>query len=33
MLWSGSGTYLVCDPARLAFFESEDVGGHYLLSR
>ena len=29
----GFGTYLVCDPSHLAYFESEDVGGHYLLSR
>jgi hypothetical protein len=33
VLWRGFGTYLICDPERLAYFESEDVGGHYLLER
>lgn len=27
------GTYLICDPERLAFFESEDKGQRYLLRR
>ncbi len=29
----GFGTYLVFDPSRLAYFESEDIGGHYILAR
>jgi hypothetical protein len=33
VLHAGFGTYLICDPGRLAYFESEDVGGNYLLER
>jgi hypothetical protein len=33
MYASGSGTYLVFDPERLAYFESEDEGQRFLLKR
>ena len=33
VLRAGFGTYLIFEPSRLAFFESEEAGGHYLLYR
>lgn len=33
VIGSGFGTYVVCVPDRLAYFESEEVGERYLLRR
>lgn len=31
VVWSGFGTYIVCIPDRLVYFESEDKGQRFLL--
>jgi hypothetical protein len=33
VLHAGFGTYLIFNPERLAFFESEEIGNHFILER